>query len=550
METAGQADSRDRGDAATMDGRRFEAQVRAGWRCLVSNENEINALNVFPVPDGDTGTNMRMTIENGVKSAPSTENLGEYANRLAMGMLLGARGNSGVIFSQIFKGIALALKGKRSITAPEMADALVRGYEVAYSAVMYPTEGTMLTVAREGIERIRDRISEDTAVDELFRLYLLQMKDTLNRTPEMLEILKRAEVVDSGGMGLVCFFEGFLNGSEGASSVREAILPSRLHLLSVADEDTFGYCTEFILKVEDAEFDMNALVRYLGGAGKSVIALRDGDLVKVHVHTEKPLEVLEYAMRTGTFVNVKIENMDTMVLRNHSRAVPNRGLKGHREIAYVAVVQGDGVQRAFESLGCDVVINGGQTMNTSVEEFLTVFGKLDAEHIVVMPNNGNIRLAALQARELAGREGIHVLETTTVLEGYFAMSMVVGDSSDIQAQLDGMTEGMRNVETIEIARAVHDSDLFDVHCATGDYIGLVRDQIVASAPEAGEAALEAIARVDGLEDKSAVLLIRGQGLTPEQGEDIARRIGERYSDLDVGIIDGGQEVYDLLIGLT
>ena len=534
-----------------MDGRRFECQVRAGWRRLAASEGEINAMNVFPVPDGDTGTNMRVTMENGVKSAASTDDLGEYANRLAMGMLLGARGNSGVIFSQIFKGIALALKGKRAVAAREMAGALARGYEVAYSAVLKPTEGTMLTVAREGIQRIRERVDADTTLDELFRMYLTQMKDTLNRTPEMLDILRRAEVVDSGGMGLVRFFEGFLDRAEPSADAREPLAVNRFHSLELESGEPFGFCTEFILKVEGGAFDMPGLADYLEGAGKSVIALRDGDLVKVHLHTERPLEVLEHAMRLGTFVNVKIENMDTMILTGRARGrTASAGFGAHRRIAYVAVAQGEGIRSAFESRGCDAVLDGGQTMNTSVEEFLTVFDRLDAENIVVLPNDGNIRLAAEQARELAGRPGIHILDTATVMEGYFAMSMVIGDSSDLQAQLENMAEGMRNVETVGVARAAHDSDGFGVRCSAGDYIALAGERILSSDADLGRAALSAIVEVDGLESKSAVLMFRGQSVSRERGEALMAQVAEAFPDLDVGMLDGGQEIYDLLIGLT
>ena len=528
-----------------LNGTSFEACVRNGWRNLLRQETIINDLNVFPVADGDTGTNMRLTAENGVKNAASTDHIGEYTAKLATGMLLGARGNSGVIFSQIFKGISLSLKGKRAVDAKDLADALVKGYEVAYAAVIHPTEGTILTVAREGIEKTRSTITQDTTVEELLQRYLAQMKETLSHTPEMLDVLRRAGVVDSGGMGLVSFFEGFVNHQDApVQDVGHSHFPAFSAPLPQEEDESFGYCTEFILRLnQGGSFDTKEAVTYLETLGLSLVAVRDEDLLKIHIHTEQPLEVLTYAQSLGTFLNVKIENLTDMVQEQAAKNQPRL------RFAYVAVAQGDGIIQTMRDLGCNVVINGGQTMNTSAEEFLTVLRRLNAEHIIVLPNNPNIIAAARQAKELSGLENVHIIPTKTIVEGYFAMSMAAGNDADLPRLLSSMEAGMDGVASVLISRAVRDSDGFGIPCSIGDYLGIHNGSIVCAGSRITEVVPDALEKLENLELKEFVVLFRGQALDEDACDCVLDAIAERFPWLEISVIDGGQDVYDLIIGL-
>lgn len=536
-----------------MNGTEFASLVRTGWLNIRTNETVINELNVFPVPDGDTGSNMRITVENGVMTADSTDDLGVYASRLARGMLLGARGNSGVIFSQIFKGIAQALKGKKTADVREMADALVRGYEAAYHAVVVPTEGTMLTVAREGIENILGEITDDMTMDELFRRYLNEMKRTLIRTPDMLDVLKEAGVVDSGGMGLVSFFEGFVRKEQKSES-------GRIHLAEHPDghcifarEGETGYCVEYVLKPDSEGMgrDILSLTNYMENNGRHVIVRNEDGVYRAHVHVDDPIKLLRTAMDYGEFISIMLDNMQINYTEDGRFLVRHQAPKRvHKPIAYVAVAQGDGIIRALEELGCDVVIDGGQMMNTSVEEFLQAFSDLSADDIIVMPNNSNIRLAAMQAKDMSDmHDHIHVLNTKSVAEGYFAMSMSVA-KADIRTQIENLETGMHNVQTLLITRAMRDSGSFGVTCRQGDYICIHDGTITEADTDRTQTVLRGIGRIDDLEEKEAVVLFRGQQVSEEECEELIDCLYDAYPFLEVGVLDGGQDIYDFVIGVT
>ena len=536
-----------------MNGTEFASLVRTGWLNIRTNETVINELNVFPVPDGDTGSNMRITVENGVMTADSTDDLGVYASRLARGMLLGARGNSGVIFSQIFKGIAQALKGKKTADVREMADALVRGYEAAYHAVVVPTEGTMLTVAREGIENILGEITDDMTMDELFRRYLNEMKRTLVRTPDMLDVLKEAGVVDSGGMGLVSFFEGFVRKEQKQES-------GRIHLAEHTDghcifarEGETGYCVEYVLKPDSEGMgrDILSLTNYMENNGRHVIVRNEDGAYRAHVHVDDPIKLLRTAMEYGEFISIMLDNMQINYTEDGRFLVRHQAPKRvHKPIAYVAVAQGDGIIRALEELGCDVVIDGGQMMNTSVEEFLQAFSDLSADDIIVMPNNSNIRLAAMQAKDMSDmHDHIHVLNTKSVAEGYFAMSMSVA-KADIRTQIENLETGMQNVQTLLITRAMRDSGSFGVTCRQGDYICIHDGTITEADTDRTRTVLRGIGRIDDLEEKEAVVLFRGQQVSEEECEELIDSLYDAYPFLEVGVLDGGQDIYDFVIGVT
>ena len=413
-----------------LDGILFRNMCKGGLDAILAVEKKVNSLNVFPVPDGDTGTNMKLTLEHGVNDSFEEENIGAFSKTLARGMLLGARGNSGVILSQLFKGISKHLKNFDTIRAIDYKDALIEAYTTAYNAVVNPTEGTILTVSRLGIENIKDRITNSTSFEELFELYIASMKDVLEETPEMLPVLKEAGVLDSGGAGLIAIYEGM-----------NAILLGKEvpHVLSVSDKKKenrplfdensileYGYSLEFILQLQKTKcdidsFDLDSFISFLKEHGESIVALKDESIVKVHVHTMKPGDILNYAQNYGEFVSLKMENMSiehNEVIKEAKEKLP------HKHIAYVIVAQGEGFKELYKDFGCDVILDGGKTMNTSIEEFLNAFDIIDADEIIVLPNNKNIHLAAEQAKNIKDKDHIHILHTNSLVDGYFALSLM------------------------------------------------------------------------------------------------------------------------------
>ena len=570
-----------------IDGKMMAACVKAGALRLEKNEALINQLNVFPVPDGDTGSNMLTTLRGGISAAKNTDDLGEYMGSLSMGMLFGARGNSGVIFSQIFSGIADKLKGKASATPAEMLEALENGSKVAYSSVVSPTEGTILTVVREGAEGFSGNGLENLTIWDFFRIYIENIKEALGRTPDLLPILKSAGVVDSGGYGFVKFFEGFTEAAVSGlvSDMEEdgAALPAAGFNKWIEDEneEPFGFCTECIITLNEGTGNIRGeVVAYLESMGQSVVCVQRENILKLHVHTYSPLDVLTHMHSYGEFYNVKIENMDAMSGRtgedkkDKKNAAPGEGgiltdenaagelkplmLKKqeemvreiHHGIAYVAVANGEGVIKAFKDFGCEIVLNGGQTMNTSVEEFVEAFNRLDAEHIIVMPNNSNIEAAAIQAAMIYGSDKVMILPTKSIAEGYFAMSMSITDRYEADKVYSLMKQGCEGVDTIWISKAIRDARVENVECREGDYLALHGKSIVAADPDRLSAVKKVLESVEDIEDKYVLLIFKGQSVTDEECEELQEYIEDTYDWLDVGIIDGGQEVYDFVIGIT
>ena len=533
-----------------INGTSFETFARNGYSILKGREQVINDLNVFPVSDGDTGTNMCLTLGHGLKYAESTDDLGAYMKKLSRGMLLGARGNSGVIFSQLVRGMATALAGHAEADTLLFAAALKKGYETAYAAVKHPAEGTILTVAREGIERILPSLTAETDTDHMLKLYLASLRQTLDKTPDLLPVLKEAGVVDSGGMGLVAFFEGFVPAKE-MPFCPEPQRPDRKLQQTPADEGDHGYRTEFVLHPETGFFSLEELGAYLESKGSSIVVTQDADLVKVHMHTAKPLDVLNFVSAFGTFYSFKVDNL-SVICRQQEQRVAHINQKEIRErgIAYVAVAQGDGLIDILQELGCDIVINGGQTMNTSAEEFADAFSLLPAEHIIVLPNDGNVLLAARQGAELCGRGNIHILPTHSVAEGYFAMSMRLGDVKDVEKQLHSLEQGMRGVRTLQVARAAADRTIGGISCHQGDAVVLLDRELAAAGQDRTEAVLTALAGIPNLGSLGTCVIFRGQEMDGDACEETAQRIMEAYPDLACGVLDGGQDVYDMIIGVT
>ena len=414
-----------------INGFQLEQMLKNGLAALQAQEDEINRLNVFPVSDGDTGTNMRLTLENGIRYAKTKMNAGEYLKRLSEGMLLGARGNSGVILSQFFKGFYVELSRCALLGVGELRNGLIRGYRVAYSAVVKPAEGTILTVTREGIEHIRGQLTRSTTVEQLFSMYIAEMKKTLAMTPEMLPVLKEAGVVDSGALGFIAVAEGMLKYLYGEVMLPEQTEspkpPKQVNFDLFNENSAFedGYCMEFILQLMNApkynrHFRISAYIEDLKIYGNSIVAVQDGRRVKVHTHILIPAKIITLSQEFGEFLTFKLENMQ---VQHNEHDKEMKATRQHKRLAIAAVVNGEGMKRLFQDLGCDVVIDGGSTMNTSSQEFIDAFAQIDADAVVVLPNNPNVILAAEQAVGLYGADNITVLPSRSVAEGYYAIAM-------------------------------------------------------------------------------------------------------------------------------
>lgn len=547
-----------------MNGTLFDEILQNGYKNLALHYEAINELNVFPVPDGDTGTNMKLTFNNGLKSvdATNTEEIGTVAESLAKGMLFGARGNSGVLTSQYFKGIADYLKEKKSVTVQEFAEALVNGYKTAYSATVTPTEGTILTVAREGIENIKPTINSASDFENFFAQLVDAMRVSLDNTPNLLEVLKDAGVIDSGGKGLLTIFEGMLKyfrgeeltAADGETSLHggamQAIDYSAFNENSVLD---YGYCTEFLLqlltsKIKIEEFDINEFIAYLQKHGDSIVCFQTGTIVKVHIHTKKPYEVIEYAQKFGEFVGFKMENMALQ----HNEVVKKEKVKkqSRKKYAIITIGQGDGIIDTFKDLGADIVLNGGQTMNTSTAEMIDAFKRANADEIILLPNESNIIMAAKQAAELYKDSKVRVVETKTIPDGYNALSMILGGTESAEEAYNAMVAAKEGFDSGFVTKSIRDTLVDGVEVKNGEYITGFNKTLISSVPSRDEAVLSFLEHAKNIEDKAVLVIFYGQMVSEEDNEKLQKLIAEKYPDIEVGFIAGGQDVYDYLLGLS
>ena len=543
-----------------------------GAKQLGSNADEVNKLNVFPVPDGDTGDNMRMTIESGIAAIENmdSDDLAEVMKALSHGMLLGARGNSGVILSQFFAGTAKGLDKEEKADAETFGHALEMGVKQAYSSVMTPTEGTILTVAREAVEYAVSRITEKSTIRSLFADLVKEMHASLDRTPEMLAALKEAGVVDSGGAGLLYIMDGFnrvLNGEEveGVESLAEKVAkaPATGENIFEFGPDSvmeFGYCTECLLRLQNAKtdidaFDVEELKAFLAGLGDSIVAFKTDSIVKLHVHTFTPEKVLEYCRQYGEFLTIKIENMSVQHSESAVKDEPKEEAKAEEPQAavapkkrngMVAVSNGPGVDALFTDLGVDCIVEGGQTQNPSTNDFLDAFAKVNAEHIFVFPNNGNIFMAASQAADLWEKAEVHVIPSKNIGMGYVAMSSADLSSEDTEAIIAEMNEAMKRVTTGYISPSIRDADMNGVHITEGDTIGIIDKEIVLSEKERMDAAHALACKLLDMPEKFMLTVFVGSDATEEERTELEAFVNEKYPDDEVYFIDGGQDIYPFI----
>lgn len=581
-----------------LNGEQFAAMVRRGADCLRLNEANVNALNVFPVPDGDTGSNMSRSWTSGdaeLRSKPS-ERIGPAAETLSKGLLMGARGNSGVILSQLFRGFARSVRDEREIDARQFAAALQQGVDTAYQAVVKPVEGTILSVAREAARHALTLAMRESDIAALMREVLAKAKEALARTPEQLPVLRQVGVVDAGGQGLVCIYEGFVAALEegakapadsesyrasaaadrSASPARESRpVHAQAHL---ATEDIeFGYCTEFMIRLRSGEtpgdrFDETRFRGELQRHGDSVLVVADDELVKVHLHAEYPGEVLTYAQRYGELTSIKIENMREQHSRilqeeisderspaepakasgERSAGTPEASVsaeaasKERKPYGFVAVASGDGISDILRSLGADVVLSGGQTMNPSTEDIAVAIGQVQAETVFVLPNNSNIVLAAQQARDLLDRRVV-VVPTKTIPQGMAALIAFRPDA-DAERNAALMEEAIGRVRSGQVTYAVRDSQMDDLSIRAGDYLGIRDGKIVVSAPDLTDACRTLIDSMMA-EGGDVVTILTGEEAPDDVTEHLAEYVGKTYPDAELEVHPGGQPLYYYLISV-
>lgn len=529
-----------------VNGQTFKNILKNGALDLKSNSELVNDLNVFPVPDGDTGTNMCMTLSNGLSyiEENNDSSIEVIARQLSRGMLLGARGNSGVILSQIFRGIANGLDGKSEVDAKGLAEAFMCGVKQAYAVVKKPVEGTILTVAREASEKALSNVKEDTTIQDYLLDHLKQAEETLSRTPEMLEVLKKANVIDSGGAGYVYIIEGMYKALNN-EAIEEVSLDVKKHSEKKAfgpdSELEFGYCTEFILqlqnkKVDIKSFDVEEITSFLETIGDSIVSLKDDDVVKVHVHTMDPGKVLSYCRKFGEYVSVKIENMALQ----HNEITEK---KEHKKYGVVSVANGAGLTKVFKELGSDYVINGGQTMNPPTEDFIKAFESIDADSILVFPNNDNIVMAANQAATIYTQSNIVVIPTKTMAQGYSALSMLNLEDDDM---IEILHETIDNVITGQVTYAIRDANLDGIQVKKNDYMGIANKKIKCACSDKFTALKELIDAVMK-EEREVITIIFGKDVEEKELDDIVKELKEKYRYAEIGLINGGQDVYSFII---
>ena len=547
-------------DTTMMNGTLFARMVRNGAANLNKSRAIVNDLNVFPIPDGDTGDNMFMTMESGSVAVKDYKDLPleEISSKVARGMLLGARGNSGVILSRIFAGIARGFLGNGTADIYAVAKAFECGVTESYSAVSAPVEGTILTVYKDAVTYANSRIRDNSTLEEYFEDFIRELRLSLERTPDLLAVLKEAGVVDSGGAGFVYIVEGMRTALDGTDievggsevSVGASILDTSSFTKDSVLE--FGYCMEFLLQLQSCKtdvdaFDENQLISYLNRVGESIVAFREGSIIKVHVHTMCPGEILNYCQQYGEFLTLKLENM---MLQHHATTIRNAfevaPKKPHKKYGIVTVAAGKGIKETFSSLGADVVIDGGQSMNPSAEDFIEAFKTLNADYILIFPNNSNIILTAKQAAALYEEAEVRVISNRTVGEGYAALSMLdtsLDDVNDVIAEVDDI---ISNVVTGSVSKANRDTEKDGLVIHRGDYIGFVDDTIYVDSDTAEDSSLK-LCEVLHAEKYDIMLLICGQEPSAENADHLFHTLQQKYKKTEIIMIDGGQPIFDYLI---
>lgn len=511
-----------------------------GNNLLYKNRDVVDSLNVFPVPDGDTGTNMALTLDSALNEITKLENptIENVSKSAAKGSLMGARGNSGVILSQILRGFEKGCKGKENLTSVDFANALKDASNTAYKAVMKPIEGTILTIIRETSERALQLSNENMDFNDFFSEIISHADSVLDRTPEMLDVLKQAGVVDAGGKGLIYILKGFweaLSGKEILQPEKKEVHTS--HEKEIGDTHIeFGYCTEFI--IQGNKLNSEKFKEKIKSFGDSLLVVGDDDLIKVHIHTNNPGRVIEYGLDIGELIDIKIDNMRHQHSNKH---VTEEDVKEDaKKYGFITVAMGEGLSNIFKDLNIDKVIQGGQTMNPSTEDILKAVNEINADNIFVLPNNSNIILAANQAKELSDKNVI-VIPAKTVPQGITAM-LEFDPTSSPEENEENMIEALSNVNTVQITYSVRDSKFNDLDIKKDDILGIFDGEIDTVGNNVDEVAIEVLNKA--IDDDHEILTIYyGKDVSEKEANELASLIEEKHGDLDIEVYYGGQPLY-------
>ena len=545
----------------SLDGIKFAEMVQMGAHHLYQNASYVDSLNVFPVPDGDTGTNMNLSMTSGAKEteANTSAHIGKTAQALSKGLLMGARGNSGVILSQLFRGFGKAIEKEEAIDAKGLAAAFQGGVDTAYKAVMKPVEGTILTVAREAAAKGVEVAETTDDLIELMEAFVAEAKVALDRTPELLPVLKEVGVVDSGGQGLLFVYEGFLASLEGEelparndASLDDLINAEhhRVQDFMNTEDIEFGYCTEIMVRFDaDKEpFSEEQFRNELDPFGDSLLVISDDEIAKVHIHTETPGAILSAGQKYGSLIKIKVDNMreqhSAIVGDSSAPVAPTK--KEQHPYAVVTIAMGEGIATLLRSIGASYVIEGGQTMNPSTEDIVKAVKEIGAERVLILPNNKNIVMAAEQAVELLDIEAA-VVATKTIPQGMAAI-LAFNPELSVEENKENMTEGFAHVKTGQVTFAVRDTSIDGVEIHKDDYMALAEGKIILSTPQLMDAAKEVIGSLAD-EDSEIITIIYGEDATEEQANELADFIEKNFADAEVEIVEGKQSLYPFILSV-
>ncbi|MDP1417922.1 DAK2 domain-containing protein [Peribacillus simplex] len=551
----------------SLNGKRFAEMIIQGANHLAANAQMVDALNVFPVPDGDTGTNMNLSMTSGAKEVQNNvqEHIGKVGTSLSRGLLMGARGNSGVILSQLFRGFAKAIEHKSEINSEEFAQAFEAGVQTAYKAVMKPVEGTILTVAKDAAKQAVSSAAKHIDLIQVMEEIVTEANASLKRTPDLLPVLKEVGVVDSGGQGLVFVYEGFLAELKGeALPVRSANGPSMDDMISAehhmnvqghmnTEDIVYGYCTEFMVRLESEKlanksFDEEKFRNDLSEYGDSLLVISDDEVVKVHIHSEQPGMCLNYGQQYGSLIKMKIDNMreqHTAIVGETNTPLQTKP-STKEKYAVVSVAMGAGISELFKSIGAKSVIEGGQTMNPSTEDIVKAVEEAYADHVIILPNNKNIIMAANQAADVLG-DHVTVIPTKTVPQGMAAL-LAFNPSLDAEENKKAMNEALSHVKTGQITYAVRDTNIDGLAIETGDFMGIAEGTIKVKDKDMTQAAKDLLSNMID-EDSEILTILYGEDTTAEDVESLVAFCNENFEDVEVEVHNGKQPLYSFIFSI-
>ncbi len=518
-----------------------------GTKWLIKDVDRINALNVFPVPDGDTGTNMRLTIEGGVNGIASSneQHIGRLFKNLARSMVMSARGNSGVILSQFFKGMADAIIDKEYIDKDDLIEALNNGTKRSFKIVQTPTEGTILTVMKEAGEYVANNANLYSSIEDVLVGYLSQANITLQHTPDLLPCLKEAGVVDSGGAGFILILDGFLQALDG--NMLQAVEEYTSKLAETIDNNE-GYELEFILQLNTNQKDefLQKMTEFLEKNAKDININQVEQTIKIKLKAAKPGKIIEFCEKYGEFVSFKMQNLSINESDYEMRFSPAKEFKKY---AVVAVSSGEGISNAFKEMGVDEIVNGGQSMNPSSSDFIEAFKKINANNIIVFPNNKNIIMAAKQAKDNYDLANVVIMETRSIAECYAALTMLDFASDDLDTIVSDLNGVIENVVSASITYAIRDCVVDGIEIHKDDFISLLNGKIVACAQNKVDAFKMMLEKVPDISVKEVLTLITGKYVSKQETEDILNLLSQEYPNLEVGVIEGMQDIYSFIVAI-